>query len=203
MIQKILRFLLMFPNWGLGGFFLFYFEVNAQRLPYIFEQIRVEGNTLDNLIFCMLKDSHGYLWLGTANGLKRYDPIFTISYNKEKNNKNSLVHNNIGILCEDKQGRIWAGTTEGVCYFDRKTNLFTRIEEVCKPDFACRNIICDSRGDIWFTIRDGGLYEFDSKTNKLTNFRHENNNPQSISYNRILVNGLKEDPSKKGLWIAC
>ena len=175
----------------------------AQRLPYAFEQVKVDGNTLDNLIFCMLKDSRGYLWLGTANGLKRYDPNFTISYNKEKNNKNSLIHNNIGILCEDQQGRIWIGTTEGVCYFDRKTNLFTRIEEVNKPDFACRNIICDSRGDIWITIRDGGLYKFDTKTNKLTNFRHENNNPKSLSFNRILVSGLKEDISKKGLWIAC
>jgi ligand-binding sensor domain-containing protein len=189
-------------------FFVLYFTfctqpTFAQRLPYTFEQVKVDGGSLDNLIYCMLKDSRGYLWLGTANGLKRYDPTFTISYNKEKNNKNSLVHNNIGILCEDQQGRIWIGTTEGVCYFDRKTNLFTRIEEVSKPDFACRNIICDSRGDIWFSIRDGGLYKLDTKTNKLTNFKHENNNPKSISFNRILVNGLKEDPSKKGLWIAC
>ncbi len=175
----------------------------AQRLPYSFEQVKVDGSSLDNLVFCMLKDSRGYLWLGTANGLKRYDPTFTISYNKEKNNKRSLVHNNIGVLCEDKQGRIWVGTTEGVCYFDRKTNLFTRIEEVSKPDFACRNIICDSRGDIWFTIRDGGLYKFDTKTNKLTNFRHEDKQTKSLSHNRILVNGLLEDPSKKGLWISC
>jgi ligand-binding sensor domain-containing protein len=145
----------------------------AQRLPYTFEQVRIDGNTLDNLVFCMLKDSRGYLWLGTANGLKRYDPNFTIAYGKEKNNKRSLVHNNIGVLCEDQQGRIWIGTTEGVCYFDRKTNLFTRIEEVCKPDFACRSIICDSRGDVWFTIRDGGLYKFDVRTNKLSNFRHQ------------------------------
>lgn len=153
------------------------------------------------MVFSLLKDSHGYLWVGTANGLKRYDPMFTVSYNKEQNNNRSLVHNNIGALCEDKQGRIWIGTTEGVCYFDRKTNLFTRIEEVSKPDFACRNIICDSRGDIWFTIRDAGLYKYDTKTNKLKNFRHENNNPKSLSINRILVNGLIEDPSKKGLWI--
>lgn len=178
-------------------------KVFSQRLPYSFEQIRVDGSTLDNIIYCMLKDSRGYFWLGTANGLKRFDPNFIVSYTKEKNNKKSLVHNNIGTLCEDKQGRIWIGTTEGVCYFDRKTNLFTRIEEVSKPDFACRNIICDSRGDIWFSIRDGGLYKYDTKTNKLSNFRHQSNNPKSLSVNRILVNGLLEDPSGKGLWISC
>lgn len=200
--SKFQRFCIVFLFF-ISNFTCLIHDAFTQRLPYTFEQIRVEGNTLDNLIFSMLKDSRGYLWLGTANGLKRYDPIFTVSYTKEKGNKNSLVHNNIGVLCEDKQGRIWIGTTEGVCYFDRKTNLFTRIEEVSKPDFACRSIICDSRGDVWFTIRDGGLYKYDVKTNKLSNFRNEKNNPKSLSFNRILVNGLVEDPSKKGLWISC
>lgn len=190
---------------GLSAALLFMLCIggHSQRFPYTFEHVRIDGSSLDNLVYSMLKDSRGYLWLGTSNGLKRYDPNFTVSYKKEKDNKKSLINNNVESLCEDKQGRIWAGTTEGVCFLDRKTNLFTRIEEVHKADFACRNIICDSRGDIWFTIRDGGLYKYDTKTNKLTNFRHDNNKPNSLSHNRISMNGLVEDPSKKGLWIAC
>lgn len=151
----------------------------------------------------MLKDSRGYLWLGTVNGLKRYDANFTVNFKKGKHNKYSLVHNKIESLCEDRQGRIWVGTTEGVCFFDRKANRFTRFEELNKPDFACRNIICDSRGDIWFSIRDAGLYRFDTRTNRLTNFRHEENNPKSLSFNRVTVKGLIEDISKKGLWVSC
>ncbi|MFN8356012.1 MAG: histidine kinase [Spirosomataceae bacterium] len=175
----------------------------SQHFPYTFTSFKMDGNALDNIILCMLKDSQGYLWLGTVNGLKRYDSYINYTYRKERGNKNSLINNYIETLAEDKQGRIWVGTTEGVCYFDRKTNQFTRIEELNKPDFACRNIICDSKGDIWFTIRDGGLYKFDTKTNKLTNFRNNPSDRQSISFNRILIHGLLEDPFRRGLWVAC
>jgi sensor histidine kinase YesM/streptogramin lyase len=175
----------------------------AQRLPYTFENLKIAGNALDNLIICLLKDSRGYLWLGTANGLKRYDPTKTIEYRKNKNDKNSLIHNYIESIAEDKQGRIWIGTTEGICYLDRKTNKFTRFEELNKPDYACRNIICDFEGNVWFTIRDKGLFKFDVKTNQLSSFKHYLSDKTSLSLNRINVRGLIEDPNKKGIWISC
>jgi ligand-binding sensor domain-containing protein len=194
---------LLFPLWGLGGFLLSGGDCFAQRLPYTFDQFKINDSSFDNFIICMLKDSKGYLWLGTINGLKRYNSNFTIDFKRDKNNKNTIPNNYIQAIAEDKQGRIWVGTDEGVCYFDRKTNQFTQFEETVKPDFVCRNILCDSRGDVWFTIRDRGLYKFDTKTNKLSNFKHKLTNPQSLSHNRIVVKGLIEDPYQKGLWIAC
>ncbi|WP_158561290.1 two-component regulator propeller domain-containing protein [Emticicia sp. C21] len=175
----------------------------AQRLPYTFNQIRIADNSLENRIYCMLKDQSGYLWLGTASGLKRYDSELTITLKRQKNNPNSLVDNNVLALCEDRQGRIWVGTSEGVCYFDKQKNSFVTLKELNKPDYVCFNIICDSRGDIWFTIRDRGLFKFDTRTNQLQNFRHSEINKQTISSNRIIQNGLIEAPDKKGLWILC
>ncbi|GAB3521595.1 hypothetical protein GCM10027442_46000 [Emticicia fontis] len=172
-------------------------------MPYTFNQIKVSDNSLENSIFCMLKDQNGYLWLGTASGLKRYDSELTITFKHKRNDTSSLVDNNVLALCEDKRGRIWVGTSEGVCYFDKQKNHFITIEGLNKPDYVCLNIICDSRGDIWFTIRDRGLFKFDSRTNHLQNFRHDDANYQTLSSNRILQNGLIEDPDKKGLWIVC
>lgn len=173
----------------------------AQRLPFAFNQIRISDNSLENRVFCMLKDKSGYLWLGTYSGLKRYDSELTITLKHQIKDEHSLVSNHVTALCEDRQGRIWVGTNEGVCYFDKQKNHFITIKELNKPDFVCFNILCDSRGDIWFSIRDHGLFKLDSRTNQLQNFRHEDSNPQTITSNRVLQNGLIEDPNKKGLWI--
>nr|WP_165372220.1 histidine kinase [Emticicia agri] len=151
----------------------------------------------------MLKDRSGYLWLGTASGLKRYDSELTITLKHKINDEHSLVNNNVTALCEDKQGRIWVGTSEGICYFDKQKNHFIIIKELNKPDYVCFNIICDAKGDIWFSIRDRGLFKFDSQTNQLQNFSHSESNHKTISSNRIIQNGLIEDPDKKGLWIIC
>lgn len=188
----------------ISGLFLFISPISstfAQHLPFTFNQLKVSDNSLENRVFCMLKDKNGYLWLGTYSGLKRYDSELTITLKHKNNDEHSLVNNNIMTLCEDKQGRIWVGTSEGVCYFDKQKNHFITIKELNKPDFVCFNIICDSRGDMWFTIRDHGLFKFDSHTGQLQNFRHDDSIPQTITSNRILQNGLIEDPDKKGLWI--
>jgi len=175
----------------------------AQRLPYTFDQMKVGSSTLENQVNCLLKDRNGYLWIGTASGLKRYDSEFTTTLKKKTNDEHSLVNNNVESLCEDNQGRIWVGTTEGICYFDKKKNHFVRFKELNKPDFACHNIISDSKGDIWFTIRDKGLFHFDIKTNRLRNFSHYEKIGKKITLNRFQKHGLMEDPSKKGIWIMC
>lgn len=197
-IRKNLRklfFLHLFSLLGIGSF--------AQRLPYTFDQLKVSNNSLENTVSCMLKDQNGYLWLGTASGLKRYDSGYSTIFKQKKNDDNSLIHNFVEALCEDKQGRIWVGTTEGICYFDKKKNHFVQFKELNKPDYACLNIMCDSRGDIWFSIRDKGLYRFDTKTNQLHNFSHEGPNPQRLTSNRVFRKGLIEDPHKNGIWISC
>ncbi|WP_435354302.1 two-component regulator propeller domain-containing protein [Emticicia sp. SJ17W-69] len=175
----------------------------SARLPYTFDQMKVSNSSLSNTITCMLKDQNGYLWLGTASGLKRYDSGFTTTFKHKKGDDKSLIHNFIESLCEDKQGRIWIGTTEGICYFDKKKNLFFPFKELNKPDYACLNIICDSRGDIWFSIRDKGLYRFNTKTNQLDNFSHDFAKPKRLTSNRVFRKGLIEDPHKSGIWISC
>lgn len=175
----------------------------SQRLPFTFSQIKISDNSLENRVFCMLKDQSSYLWLGTASGLKRYDSELTITLKHKINDPNSLVNNNVTALCEDKQGRIWVGTNEGICYFNKQKNHFITIKELNKPDYVCLNIICDSRGDIWFSIRDRGLFKFDCRTGQLQNFMHNEAKHGTISSNRIVQNGLVEDPNKKGLWLIC
>lgn len=170
--------------------------------PFVFDNFVDKNGTASNLINCFLQDKNGFLWVGTSNGLKRFDgDKFTIFYH-EKDKPKSLVHSVVMALCEDKLGRIWVGTEEGIGYFDKETNQFFNFKEVNKRDYACLNIVCDVRGDVWFSIRDKGLYRYSEKTKNLQNFQFDPNNKSSIGSNRIIRKSMVLDPLKRGIWMA-
>jgi ligand-binding sensor domain-containing protein len=172
------------------------------KSPFIFDNFVDKNGTASNFINCFLQDKSGFLWVGTSNGLKRFDgDKFTI-FNHEKDKPTSLVHGVVMALCEDNLGRIWVGTVEGVGYFDKKTNQFFNLKEINKRDYACLNIVCDVQGDIWFSIRDKGLYRYSEKTKKLQNFQYDPNNKSSIGSNRIIRKSMVLDPLKRGIWMA-
>jgi ligand-binding sensor domain-containing protein len=172
------------------------------KSPFIFDNFVDKNGTASNNINCFLQDKNGFLWVGTSNGLKRFDgDKFTI-FKYEKDKSNSLVHNVVMALCEDKLGRIWVGTEEGVCYFDKQNNQFFNVKETNEIDYVCLNILCDEQGDIWFSIRDRGLYRYSEKTKKLQNFQFDAHNKSSIGSNRILRKSMVIDPLKRGVWMA-
>jgi len=65
-------------------------------------------------ITTFLKDSHGFMWMGTLDGLNRFDGYTITKFNVNKKDSNSLTNNTIRALVEDKYGRIWVGTDDGL-----------------------------------------------------------------------------------------
>lgn len=184
--------------------FLFAFGSSiAQRLPFTFEQVRVGSDAISNQANCLLKDRNGYLWIGTAAGLKRYDPVYTASFKRKKGDSTSLAHNNVTALCEDLQGRIWVGTSEGVCFYDRNKKMFTQLKQTKKKGAVCDNIVCTSGGDVCFSLANEGVFRYDIKTGSLQNFSPVSADGNRLSSTWVPAHGMVEDPRKTGLWIAC
>ncbi len=123
------------------------------RTPFSFNHLLDDKGTLSNYINCFLEDKDGFLWIGTTDGVKRFDGNDFTIFKHEKGDTNSLVQSEALTLCEDKQGRIWVGTGEGICYFDKKTNKFFTLKELNKANNVCFNIVCDAQGEIWFSLR--------------------------------------------------
>jgi ligand-binding sensor domain-containing protein len=188
----------LFHLWGLGGFSY----AQTQHSSFTFKQFTFDNGTLSNIINCFLEDKDGYLWIGTSDGLRRFDGDEFSVLKHEKGNPNSLAHSEVLSLCEDKIGRIWTGTQEGVGYFDKKTNKFFNLAAVNKTDYVCLNIVCDFAGDVWFTIRDKGVFRYSEKTKKLQNFTNNPLDKTTITSNRIVRKGMVLDPFKKGIWLA-
>jgi ligand-binding sensor domain-containing protein len=184
---------LFFPIWGYA---------QNQHSPFTFKQFTFDNGTLSNIINCFLEDKDGYLWIGTADGLRRFDGDEFSVLKHEKGNPNSLIHSEVLALCEDKNGRVWTATQEGVGYFDKKTNQFFNLAEVNKTDYVCLNILCDANGDVWFSIRDKGIFRYSEKTKKLQNFTNNPLDKTTITSNRIVRKGMVLDPLKRGIWLA-
>ncbi len=180
----------------------------GQGSPFIFHHLKEKDGLSNNSINCFLKDSRGILWVGTVDGLNRFDGSHFYIFKKKKQ-ANSIINNVIHSLCEDKQRNIWGATDNGIFCYNPETNVF---KNYLSPNSrlapstsniarAVYNIMCDSRGNIWAT----GIWTV-LKFNSSKDVFEENEplapSSDSLYYYEVRKNGIIEDPSGDGLWLA-
>jgi ligand-binding sensor domain-containing protein/signal transduction histidine kinase len=131
----------------------------SQILPF---RNYAEKNGLPSPIVCyIIQDSRGYLWMGTDNGLSRFDGSEFKNYQKT----DGLPDNKINVILADRQGKLWIGTEKGCIsgFFD---NLVNPARQNIFPGRSVYSIIEDRDGKLWFAT-SRGISCFDGKI-----FRH-------------------------------
>src|ERR1700756_1846705 len=76
-------------------------------------------------ITCIVQDDQGFIWLGTENGLRRYDGYRFREFRNDPNNPNSLSGSQVYSLFKDRSGRLWIGSDQFLDRFDPATERFT------------------------------------------------------------------------------
>jgi ligand-binding sensor domain-containing protein len=95
-----------------------------------FSRIEVNSGLSNSNITCFLQDSKGFLWVGTRDGLNKYDGYEFKVYRNDQEDSTSLVKNNIYFLFEDSHKQIWVSTRGGGLHiYDSKLDRFKRIKE--------------------------------------------------------------------------
>lgn len=95
-----------------------------------FEYFGLEEGLSQTSVKYLLQDQHGFIWLGTQDGLNRFDGYEFVIFRNDPNNSFSIADNNIRLLYEDRSGRLWVGGESGsLQYLDRQTGRF-----ICFPD---------------------------------------------------------------------
>lgn len=128
-------------------------NIHSQEFPVSFQRYYSKDGLSSNTIYCIYRDTYGFLWLGTEDGLNRYDGRSYKVYRYDANNELGLKANHITALCEDKNGRIWIATTGGgLSYYDRKLDKIFAYEKT--PDerwlsTAITSLEQDNKGNIW------------------------------------------------------
>ncbi len=173
----------------------------AQSPGLIFHNITERQGLSANYSHRLLKDSRGFMWIGTVNGLSRYDGAHFYNF-PSGSDSNSFINNEIIDLCEDKAGNIWGATASGIFCYQYKKNRF---KNFIPPtlDFARRiqNILCDSRGDIWATS-EWNIFKLNKRKNVFEEIGPLTRHKDSLRLYSVRQNGLVEDPSGNGLWFA-
>ena len=167
-----------------------------------FERLSLEEGLSQSVVHAILQDQAGFLWIGTDDGLNRYDGYEFKVYKPETNNPNSLSDRSITSLVEDQNGYLWIGTRlGGLNRYDPRTGKFTcytynKENQQGISSNQIHDMYLDKTG-LWIGT-DNGLDFLDFKTYTFTHRRASPNNPDGLNSNSITA--LLKD-SNGLLWI--
>ena len=117
-----------------------------------------ENGLPQNTVQAIVQTRDGYLWIGTQEGLARFDGLNFTVFDKE--NTSAFKSNDIRFLHEDQQGRLWISTSYGlVCRHNGQFTSFTVNEGL--PDNSIGPVVQDTNGNVWIGT-SGGLTRFEN-----------------------------------------
>ena len=135
---------------------LFLIPVNAQR-TYRY----AIGQLSDDRIHAICEDMSGFIWIGTENGLNRYDGYNFYQFFHDDSDSLSLMSNYVRSLYTDKDGTLWIGTNRGLQYLRPSERRFNTIPFPSGRNGYIRKISQLSDGRIWIVSQGNGIYWID------------------------------------------
>lgn len=167
--------LLSFMNRIILGLILFISSVSAAAQPSIrVEKYTTRDGLSSNNILRALKDSNGFLWLATVDGLNRFDGKDFKIFRNRPGDTLSIPGNIVYRIAEDPTGDLWVMTSKGLCRYVQSKNYFKRfdfpwIDNVEKQYSIEPSLMVD--GDVvWFTDYEG-INAMDTKTYQVKRYK--------------------------------
>jgi ligand-binding sensor domain-containing protein/tRNA A-37 threonylcarbamoyl transferase component Bud32 len=169
------------------------FPLNPQKAvtQYIIDSWTTETGLPQSSVWAVLQTSDGYLWIGTEEGLVRFDGVkFTIF---DEDNTPAMTTNYIRCLFEDSKKNLWIGTMDGVLIY--KNGEFKQFTG--KHDLSHYTIYAlheDSFNNIWIGTDEQGLFQWNEGTNSCRVYKQKDGLPD---------NGIRSicQDSKGNIWV--
>ncbi|HEY1054880.1 MAG TPA: two-component regulator propeller domain-containing protein [Emticicia sp.] len=175
----------------LFSLFLFFYSFTLIAQPdkvesvFPYQNLRFDNLTLkDGLsskdITFVHQDHRGHIWIGTKDGLNRYDGINIKIYRRSEKG-NSLPDNRLNSIVEDTDGTLWIGTQGGISHFNPFSEVFENfVHDPKNPkslsdNWDC-NIFKDSKNRLWVMNNDG-LHLLDRTVKSFTTRFNKINHP--------------------------
>ena len=128
-----------------------------------FARLSRDNGLPSNRTRCLVQDFQGYVWIGTDNGLVRFDGRNTTIFRPDRNNPTSVIDICINVLYETRDSMLLVGTIDGLSVYDPFTKEFTgySVYRKGKAWFPATSIICfyeEPDGSIWIGTENGLVY---------------------------------------------
>ncbi|MCO7188331.1 response regulator [Pseudoalteromonas sp. XMcav2-N-2] len=142
-------------------------------------------------IYAVSKDQQGFMWFGSADGIKRYDGYQFSNFKHIPDDPSSLSADSVSVLLFDSRGRLWAGTWGG------GLNLFLGAQQGFKHFRHDPNnpqslgadkvqaLFESQDGSLWVGTNGGGLNRLNTDGSGFERFVHDPDNPTSLGNNRV------------------
>src|SRR6185295_2914229 len=187
---------------------LFSFSCFSQQQMGSYIAYGPEAKYFSGLNFSVYQSANGYLWIGTQNGLVRFDGKRYKNYFPDHSDPDSPSDNSIVDIVEDKQGDLWfAGFSHGVTRYNQRTGRFKKYPALSKDNFPVYTIYAllkDSDGDIWFATGGRGLAKYDYDKDSFLLYYPEPGKCRdgSVRGDNYVTDITEDKLNKNILWIA-
>ncbi|PKP20670.1 MAG: hypothetical protein CVU05_08565 [Bacteroidetes bacterium HGW-Bacteroidetes-21] len=161
-------------------FFLIISQISNKVYGQLFETF-LEHYTVDNglsqsTVLCIFQDSRGFLWVGTQDGLNKFDGYRFQLYKYNPLDSNSISSNWINAMAEDNDGNMWIATQNGLNKIERKSGQIKRyLHDPNNPYSIVEDeifgVVIDLKGNVW-TKTASSLNKLSVETGQFSHSEH-------------------------------
>ena len=147
----------------------------AASTDFGFRHFSVEDGLSSNSVRAIMQDKYGFMWLGTDDGLNRYDGTTIKVYNLNPQGSNDYISS-----LYDTTDNIWVGTEDGVYIFDYETESFELFKVLTAQGDSIKsnvNHIAEDRdGNLWFSTVGQGIFKYNISKHYLEHYEFKDAN---------------------------
>ncbi len=121
----------------------------------VFQPIYSITNLPTNEIRKLYKDSEGFLWISTYNGLVRYDGYDIVSYKIDHATHKQVLHSVVNMVEEDSNHCLWIGTHNGLYVIDKVNGKIEKLNVPILNYSRVEAVLASHNGDIWVATNKG------------------------------------------------
>jgi signal transduction histidine kinase/ligand-binding sensor domain-containing protein len=159
-------------------------QLEEEPIPpqLFFKRISSEQGLPQPSVNSILRDSRGFVWVATEDGLCRFDGTEFRTFRHEPDDSTSLSHNVVHFIQEEElTGNLWIGTVSGISYYDRSLERFKVFKTNDLPGTIYANAALDKkRGRLWLACTIGGLRYLDLSQQKVVDFKQHDLNKERV-----------------------
>jgi len=143
-----------------------------------FDHLTIDDGLSSNLIRCIFRDSRDYLWVGTEEGLDKYDSYDIKKYRFNKNDQGSISNNGLICIFEDSRKDLWFGTVDGLNKYNPDKDNFTVYKNIPGNNHSLNSsningIAEDKAGNIWVVTGENCLNKWVPDSGYFIRYRYE------------------------------